>query len=213
MSPAFAAIVDPIFLKVIALVERVDKNDVNAPDWERQSLETAIREAEAQATDANSWNLAKYALASWIDDLMISASWRGRDWWENNSLEFALFKSRDRATKFFVKAKEAADLPRRDALEVSYLCVVLGFRGLYKLPEAQIIAGQLNLPMTLAGWLKNTAAAVQTRHGRPPIRETPQAPSGAPPLESRFHIVGAAVVTVILAIIAATLGWLNFRWS
>lgn len=213
MSPPFATIVDPIFLKVIALMDRVDKNEVNSPDWERQSLETAIREAEAQATDANSWNLAKYALASWIDDLLITAPWRGRDWWESNSLEFALFKSRDRATKFYVKAKEAADLPRRDALEVFYLCVVLGFRGLYKLPEAQIIAGQLNLPMSLAGWLKNTAAAVQTRHGRPPIRETPQAPSGAPPLESRFHIVGAAVVTVILAIIAATLGWLNFRWS
>jgi type VI secretion system protein ImpK len=209
MSPQFSSIVDPIFLKVIALMDRVDRNEVNSPDWERQALETAIREAEAQASDAGAWNLAKYALASWIDDLLIASPWRGHDWWESNSLEFALFKSRDRATKFFVKAKEAAELPRRDALEVFYLCVVLGFRGLYNLPEAQIIASQLNLPTTLAGWTKNTAAAVQTRHGRPPLRETPQAPSGAEQLESRYHIVGASVTTVILAVVAAMLAWVT----
>jgi type VI secretion system protein ImpK len=210
MSPQFANIVDPIFLKVIALAERVDRNEVSSPEWERQSIETAIREAEAQASDAASWTLAKYALASWIDDLMISSSWSGRDWWESNSLEFALFKTRNRATEFYLKAKNAAELPRRDALEVFYLCVVLGFRGLYKLPDAQIIASQLDLPVSLPGWTKNTAAAVQTRHGRPPLRETPQAPSGAPPLESRYHVVGAAVVTVILTMILAILVWLNF---
>jgi type VI secretion system protein ImpK len=209
MSPPFASIVDPIFLKVIALMDRVDRDDVSSPEWERQSLETAIRESDSQASDAASWQLAKYALASWIDDLMISANWKGRDWWESNSLEFALFKSRDRATKFFVRAKEAAEMPRRDALETFYLCAILGFRGLYKLPEAQIIAGQLNLPMTLSGWIKNTAAAVQVRQGRPPIRETPQAPSGAPPLESRYHVIGAAVVTVILSVVTILLWWLN----
>jgi type VI secretion system protein ImpK len=209
MSPQFAGIVDPIFLKVIALMERVDRNEVTSPEWERQSLESAIREADAQASDAASWNLAKYALTCWIDDLMISSSWKGRDWWESNSLEFALFKSRDRATKFFVKAKEAGELTRRDALETFYLCVILGFRGFYKLPEAQVLAGQLNLPMTIAGWTKNTAAAVQTRQGRPPIRETPQAPGGAPPLESRYHFVGAAVTTVILSVVAFTVWYVH----
>jgi type VI secretion system protein ImpK len=209
MSPQFAAAVDPIFLKVIALMDRVEKNLVTAPDWERQSLETLFRESESQVSDAASWNLAKYALASWIDDLLISTPWSGRDWWESNSLEFALFKTRDRATKFYLRAKEAAEMPRRDALEVFYLCVVLGFRGLYKLREAELLAGQLNLPMSIGGWTKNTAAAVQLRQGRPPVRETPQAPSGAPPLESRYLAVGAAVVTAILAIVLATLVWLS----
>jgi type VI secretion system protein ImpK len=209
MSPQFAGIVDPIFLKVIALLERVDRNEVASPEMERQQLESAIHESEAQAADAAAWNLAKYAIACWIDDLMISASWKGHDWWESNSLGFALFKSRDRATKFFMRAKEAAELTRRDALETFYLCVILGFRGFYKLPEAQIIAGQLNLPMTIAGWTKNTAAAVQVRQGRPPIRETPQAPSGAAPLESRHHFVGAVVTTLILTVVTFMLWYVN----
>jgi type VI secretion system protein ImpK len=209
MSPQFSAAVDPIFLKVIALMDRIDKKEVSSPEFERQALESQLRESEGQLSDSQAWNLAKYALASWIDDMLISSSWHGRDWWESNSLEFALFKTRDRATKFFIKAKEATELPRRDALEVFYLCVILGFRGLYKLPESEIIAGQLNLPMTVGGWTKNVAAAIQTRQGRPPIRETPQSPSGAPPLESRYHAVSASIATVILTLLIATLMYIN----
>jgi len=209
MNPHFAAAVDPIFLKVLALMDRVEKNEVTSPDWERQSLETLFRESEANQSDATGWNLAKYGLAAWIDDLLISTPWSGRDWWESNSLEFALFKSRDRATKFFIKAKEAGESPRRDALEVFYLCVILGFRGLYELPEVAVIAGQLNLPTTIGAWTRNTAAAIQLRQGRSPIRQTPQPPCGAPPLESQYFAVGASVVTVILAILLATLLFLN----
>jgi type VI secretion system protein ImpK len=209
MSPQFSAAVDPIFLKVIALMDRIDKNEVTSPEFERQALESQLRESESQISDANAWSLAKYALASWIDDLLISSPWHGRDWWESNSLEFALFKTRDRATKFFIEAKEATELPRRDALEVFYLCVILGFRGLYKLREAEIIAVQLNMPMTVGGWTKNTAAAIQIRQGRPPIRETPQTPSGAPPLESRYFAVSASIATVILTMLIATLLFIN----
>jgi len=209
MKPRFATVVDPIFLKVLSLMESVEGDDVISPESERQSLERLFGESEAQTSEGPSWQLAKYALASWIDDLLISAEWSGRDWWESNSMEFALFNSRDRATQFFIRSKEAAELPQRDALEVFYLCAVLGFRGLYQLSEAQIIAGQLDLPMSLEAWTKNTAGALHLRQGRPPIRETPRVPTGAPPLESRFRVVGAAVVTVILSMLTATLLWLN----
>ena len=98
------------------------------------------------------WELAKYALVAWIDDVLIEAPWPGRDWWENNSLEFAYFNTRDRATQFFKRAKQAAQLTRRDALEVFYVCVILGFRGLYAMPEAAFLADQLDLPPDLESW-------------------------------------------------------------
>jgi type VI secretion system protein ImpK len=139
---------------------------------------------------------------------MISHPWSGRDWWESNSLEFALFKSRDRATKFYAKAKQAAELTRRDALEVFYLCVVMGFRGLYSLPEARVIADQLNLPMSVGQWAQNTAGSLQLRQGWPSIVETPQAPSGAPPLEGWNSVIGSLIVTVLLTIALLTLGFI-----
>ncbi len=209
MRPRFAAAVDPIFLKVLSLMESVDRDDVVSPEAERQDLERVFSEAESNVPESSGWPLAKYALAAWVDDLLISTHWSGRDWWESNSLEFAFFNSRDRATQFYVQAKEAAELSSRDALEVFYLCVVLGFKGLYELSESQIIAGQLDLPMSIEAWTKTTAGALQLRQGRPPIRETPRVPTGAPPLESRYRAVGAVVVTVILSILTATLIYLN----
>lgn len=209
MNPHFAAAVDSVVLRVLHLMDQVERNNVESPEWEKQSLENLIAECDSKLNDSSGWPLAKYALAAWIDDLLIAPLWSGRDWWESNSLEFTLFKSRDRATKFFIKAKEAAELTRRDALEVFYLCAVMGFRGLYSLPEASIIADQLNLPMSLSTWADNTAGSLQLRQGRPPIQESPQPASGAPPLEGRYDVVGSLVVTVLLSILLATLVFIS----
>jgi type VI secretion system protein ImpK len=205
MNPNFASLVDPIILKVLALVESVRNNEGTTPSVERQLLERAFRESEAKSSDGQAWLLAKYALACWVDDLLIATQWSGREWWEGNSLEFAFFNTHDRATQFFVKAKEAAQLTRRDALEVYYLCVVLGFRGLYSLEEATVIADHLDLPITLAEWVRNTASAIQLRQGRPSFQEAPQQPSGAPTLESRYLMVGALLGTVVLSALLLTL--------
>jgi type VI secretion system protein ImpK len=209
MTPQFSAAVDPIIVRVIALMDRVEKSEATTPQSERQSLETLFREAEGQLTDSAAWNLAKYALACWIDDLLASSPWHGNHWWENNSLEFALFRTHDRATMFFIRAKEAAELTRRDALEVFYLCVILGFRGLYRLPEREMVAEQLHLPMTIGGWAKESANAIKMRPARPPIQEVAEPPSGAPPLESRYLAVSAAIVTVILLMLQATLWYVQ----
>ncbi len=201
MSPNFASLIDPIILKALALVERVRRDEGTTPQVERQLLERAFRESEAKSSDSRAWLLAKYALACWVDDLLISTQWSGREWWESNSLEFAFFNTHDRATQFFAKAKEAAQSTQRDALEVHYLCVVLGFRGLYALEEATVIADHLDLPITLAEWVKNTAEAIQLRQGRPSVQEVPQPPSGAPALESRYLMVGALLWTFVLSVL------------
>jgi type VI secretion system protein ImpK len=176
---------------------------------ERQLLERAFRESEAKSSDSRAWLLAKYALACWVDDLLISTQWSGREWWESNSLEFAFFNTHDRATQFFAKAKEAAQSTQRDALEVHYLCVVLGFRGLYALEEATVIADHLDLPITLAEWVKNTAEAIQLRQGRPSVQEVPQPPSGAPALESRYLMVGALLWTFVLSVLLLLLFYIE----
>ena len=46
MIPHFAATVDPIFLKVLAIMESVEKNEVISPESERQALERLFRNIE-----------------------------------------------------------------------------------------------------------------------------------------------------------------------
>jgi type VI secretion system protein ImpK len=209
MNPNFASLVDPIFLKVLALVESVRKNKGTTYRVERQLLERAFRESEAKSSDEQAWSLAKYALACWIDDLLIATEWSGQEWWEGNSLEFAFFNTKERATNFFIKAKESSQLPRRDALEVYYLCVVLGFRGLYSLEEATVIADHLSLPITLSEWVKETAGSLQLRQGRPSFQETPQPPRGAPALENRYRMVGALLAAIVLVVLLLTMRHIN----
>ena len=201
MTPHFASAVDPIFLYVLDVLERISANQSPEPDEVREAIQNQFRDAEAKLSQKQGWALAKYALVAWIDDVLIEAPWGGRDWWENNSLEFEYFKTRDRAIEFFKKAKEAADLTKRDALEVYYVCVVLGFRGLYNLGEAAFLADQLDLPTDVESWARRTARAIQLGQGRPPIYETPRPGSGAPPLEGKFMFVGTSLLGIILAAI------------
>ena len=199
MSPEFSAAVDPIFLYVLDLLERIERSENRDAEEEMERIRNQFRDAEAQLGPTPEWELAKYALAAWVDDVLIEAPWDGRNWWENNSLEFGYFKTRDRATLFFAKAKQAQEIAQRNALEVFYVCVVLGFRGLYALSEATFLADQLKLPSTVENWASRTARSIELGQGRPRIADSPRVGNGAPPLMGKFTLVGTWVATVVLA--------------
>jgi hypothetical protein len=80
-----------------------------------------------------------------------------------------------------MKGKEAASLASKDALEVFYVGVVLGFRGLYRDPTAAaILAEPRGLPLDLETWAKQTSMAIQLGQGRPQISEATNHRSAPP---------------------------------
>ena len=213
MTPRFASAVDPILLYVLGLLDKISDNEPVAAEEARDGIQNRFREAEAQLSEKQhheGWELAKYALVSWIDDVLIEAPWSGRDWWENNSLEFAYFNTRDRATEFFKKAKEAAQLTRRDALEAYYVCVVLGFRGLYALSESAFLADQLELAPNIESWARRTAKSIELKQGRPPIQVAPRPGEGAPPLEGKFQLINTILASIVLTLTAAVVVYYVF---
>jgi type VI secretion system protein ImpK len=208
MTPKFSKAVDPVFSYVLGLLERIEAGENPSTGEERLRIRGWLDQAEAQLGQGVDWQLTRYALVSWIDDmLIIDAPWEGRAWWKENALEMEAFNTRLRHELFYLKAREAASLPRKDALEVFYLCVVLGFRGLYRDPAAAAaLAEPRQLPPDLETWAKQTAMAIQLGQGRPPISESSEAIQGAPPLEgplmlvwSAFLLAGLAVVTAIFS--------------
>ncbi len=207
MSPRFASAVDPIFLYVLRLLDRIGRGDAISYETERDRIENRFREAEAQVGDKKGWELARYALAAWIDEVLIAADWNGAAWWEENLLEFAYFKTRTRATVFFQKAAEAAKLPRRDALEVFYVCVVLGFRGLYGTSDAAFLADSLDEPQSINEWTKKYERKIQLGLGRPPIGEALRSAGDAAPLDGKFMFVGTSLVSVILLAFVFVVGY------
>jgi len=201
MTPNFSQAVDPIFMYVLALLDRIARAAKPVPQEERPRIRVLIDEAEARLGSGTEWELAKYALVSWIDEMLIDAFWDGREWWSNNILEIELFNSRQCHEQFFLKAQQASALAGRDALEVFYVCVILGFRGLYHDAESSaMVAKSLNLPSELAQWARQTALSIRLGQGR----ETLAAPGGeirgAPPVRSRASVVWPWLAVTLSAV-------------
>jgi type VI secretion system protein ImpK len=200
MKPEFSKAVDPVFSHVLGLLEQIERGESLTVNDERVRICSRLEKAESLLGQGQDWQLAKYALVSWIDDLLIDAEWEGRDWWRENALEIAIFNTRLRHEQFYMRAQEAASLPKKDALEVFYLCVVLGFRGLYRDPiAAAALTEPRQLPPDLESWAKQTAMAIQLGQGRPPVSSASEPIRGAPPLDGSTMLIWSAFSAVILS--------------
>lgn len=210
MSPEFAKAVDPIFLYMFRLLDRIGDGVQPSEEEERVCIRGLIDQAGAVIGQTPDWELAKYALVSWIDEMLIvEAPWAGSEYWKNHSLEWEYFNTQDCAEQFYLKAKEASTLRRKDAMEVFYVSVVLGFRGMYR--DAQhgvIVAEALQLPPNLDTWARQTSMAIQLRQGRPQISETSTLIEGAPPLDGAFSLIWASLAAVILTVVTVLLAFL-----
>ena len=211
MSPKFAQAIDPIFLYVLALLERIGRQDRANPQEERLRIRTLIDHAEASLGTGKEWELSKYALVSWVDEMLVDALWDGREWWSNNVLEIELFNSRQCNEEFFLKAQESSTRTERDALEVYYVCVILGFRGLYHdATTGADIAKALNLPPELKDWTRQTAMSIRLGQGRPPLADPGPEILGASPLQPRSVVVWPWLTATLLTAIASVIG---YYWS
>jgi type VI secretion system protein ImpK len=203
MTPEFAKAVDPVFLHVFGLLDRLGRGVQPSPEEERLRMRGLIDQADAIWGHTPDAELAKYAIVSWIDEMLVAeAPWQGSEWWKNNSLEWEYFKTQDRSEQFYVKAKEASSLRRKDALEVFYVCVVMGFRGLYRdLNRAASFSEVLQLPPDLDTWARQAAMSIQLKLGRPPISEVSVPIEGAPPLNGPFSLIWASLAGLILTVL------------
>ena len=208
MTPEFAEAVDPIFMRVLGLLEKIGRDENPSAENERLHIRGFLDQAEARLGQRQDWQLAKYALVAWIDEVLIDAPWTHRQWWENHALEVEVFNTRDREKEFYLKAKEAAKITRKDALEVFYVAVVLGFRGVYRNAEdASMLSELFDLPPDLESWAKQTALSIQLGQGRPKISEESISIEGAPPLEGPFMLIWSILAAIGLGVFIVLFVW------
>jgi len=97
----------------------------------------------------------RYALACWLDEILIEAGWRE---WDENKLESSLYRTNIRYSNFWNQARLADAIPAStDAPEAFLLCVLLGFRG--ELGED---------PSRLKEWVDTTRSRVTRTMGKEP---------------------------------------------
>jgi type IV/VI secretion system ImpK/VasF family protein len=202
MSPDFSVAFDPVMLEVLDLVDRVAAGTVTDSEAERAKVRGSIDRAASRIAGSRSrdWELASYALAALVDELLIAeVVWAGQAWWENHTLERELFNTRNRATEFFERAEQAASLASRDALEAYVTAVVLGFKGMLR--------GQ---PEALKAWLQRHQQLLRVGHGRPQVADTTVDLAGALPLTGRTSLMWATLATAFAAATVVVAIWHRF---
>lgn len=205
MTPRFAEAVDPILLRVFSLLERIDSGVAVSPAEEKRDLEKLIHQADARlAGQSDSWDFAKYALTSWIDEMLIDAHiWSGQDWWRDNVLEWSMFNTRSCNDSYYVKANAALNAGCDDALQVIYVCVMLGFRGLYRDPRiSRMLIDKHGLPTDLSAWSGEFGHAVgqarQRWNDATAGQQCQRTIITAVPMWRRAHIVWPWLIAIIL---------------
>jgi type VI secretion system protein ImpK len=225
MREDLANLVHPVLAHALAVKERLDRGeapaldatqavlkdllltDLEAKRWVDYGGETVLPTAVAQpepraepgqegAARPEPFAGARYALVCWLDELFILYSpWSAQ--WNERKLEVTLYGSNDRAWKFWQQTHLAEERPTPDALEVFFLCVMLGFRG-----------DRGDEPERLRAWVSTN----QARLTRLKDEEWPAPPeldptTDVPPLRARerFQRVvyfGGVVVLLLIPVLA-----------
>jgi type VI secretion system protein ImpK len=138
---AMLKIVQPVILYALDLKDRLGRGEVVQVDQEQAALKVhLLSEVDSyrfndfgarrsqSGDDSDSFLGCRYALTCWLDEIFILDPKYGKEWQEKK-LEVSLYGTNDRAWQFWTQMRLAESLQSPDALEVFFLCVMLGFRG------------------------------------------------------------------------------------
>lgn len=134
-----------------ALFKRSDRGARVNPKF-RRAIMTGFDEFERKAFEMKipmqKVKEAKYALASYVDEAVLTSNWPGRMEWMSKTLQLTFFGEHIGGESFFkhLNALRRAGDRFVDVLEVYYVCLQLGFEGMYRLRGLeQLMALQVDL--------------------------------------------------------------------
>jgi type VI secretion system protein ImpK len=209
MQEAIANFVYPVISQALRLKDRLEKGERPEFETERALLKSLLTKAEAQrfpdfagdSVNATATSMgrstesflgARFALVAWLDEIFsFDAVWGSR--WTDRTFEREFHQTRDRAWLFWEQALKAEKRPGTDALEVFFLCVILGFRG-------ELADKQEQLQNWVTATQTRVAKALNQAWSEPSFSE-PE--TNVPPLLGRGRmrrmlLIGAAVVLVLI---------------
>lgn len=80
--------------------------------------------------DTEEYNEARFAVCAWVDEALLSSKWVGKTEWQRDSLQRKYFQTSDAGQEFFERLNRLGQ-HQRDAREIYYLCLAMGFKGRY----------------------------------------------------------------------------------
>jgi len=194
MQDEVAKIAHPVITYALKIKDRLDRGEDVSLDRSRAELERLLTPIAGSRTGFAKEDDVRYALTCWVDEIFILHSpWKKG--WNESKLEFQLFRSNERATRFWEKANRALATGDVALVEVFLLCVALGFRG-----------AMADDPDRLMQWTEGARRLIEVELGRvwvtPPSREPG---IHVPPLSARARFSATAARVGVLAMLVIPL--------
>jgi type VI secretion system protein ImpK len=139
-------------------------------------------------------NDARYAIVAFIDEKIFQSNWSGKQEWMLDPLQLAYFNETTAGEGFFNRLKELEARPERaHVLQLYYLCLVLGFQGIYAVKNPESLDALIeSIAVKLSRLLP--AQDVFSPHGIP-------ADSGRRQARKQLPVIPIAIVLVVLAVV------------
>lgn len=214
MRKSFATAIAPLINASLQWLETITdshRGSLETPDFidAQVTLKRHFSEARRHLESQNreGWILVHYAIVAWVDEQCMALPWEGQKWWQNNSLELNYFQQTEGNREFYVHAEKAIRNRERDAIEIYFLCVALGFRGFYmdlrsENPEyvgyAKKFITRKQLPEDIRAWMRRTADQIPLGQSKTSSSEIAQLEaSGAAPLNATTSFVSSLLFAMI----------------
>lgn len=156
INPLLAAAAD---LLAVVMPLRAGRDSANLPadlrDRVLAGFDTLERTAFEQQIPSATVEEAKYALTAFVDESVMASEWPGRLEWMTQPLQLELFGEHLAGEGFFKRlgALRQGGEQNVDLLEVYYICLQLGFEGVYRLRGLeQLMALQVDLRSQIDGY-------------------------------------------------------------
>jgi len=131
-APALADLCGDLLAFALQLKRSSDPGDAEILrqkiDEQFRALETKARQADVPQEDVQQ---AKYGIAAFIDEMILTSSWPLKESWADKPLQIAYFNDFSAGEEFYNKIDTLRGAKKNAVLEVYYLCLALGFRGKY----------------------------------------------------------------------------------
>jgi len=125
------------FMELIAYVAYFIKDaQVRQSSFEqvKADIQRLITAAEARFNAGGfareDYDLARFAVFAWVDEMILSSQWAERNRWQGEQLQRIYYQTADAGELFFERLNLLGP-HQQDVREVYYLCLAMGFMGRY----------------------------------------------------------------------------------
>lgn len=166
-------------------------------DTVKADIHRLLRKSESDVPPGISreeYDQARFAVCTWVDETILGSDWAHRAQWQREPLQRTYYNTTEGGEEFYERLN-VLGFHQREAREVFYLCLSLGFKGRFCNPGDEVLLEQLrrsNLQI-LAGGSAGIPSLERAELFPEAYPEGP-GPTGPKPPESRIPWFTAACV-------------------